>query len=173
GGLPDLPLTDREVDVTFCVEVIEHAGNRPEIVRELGRVTRDLLVISTPNRNFPVINHDTRLPFCHWLPLPIRTHYAALFGRKHLQEGNLFWSLAMISAALPDFERESRFLQFSTYRQFLAADRRVYRLANSFPPIGRVLRRYLLGISALIGRRSIHLLPNIASTFRRERNRQI
>jgi ubiquinone/menaquinone biosynthesis C-methylase UbiE len=168
GGLPDLPLADQEADVVFCVEVIEHVGVHPTIVRDLGRVTRDMLVISSPNRNCPVINHDTGLPFCHWLPLSIRDRYAALFRRKHLQENNRFWSPSMVAAALPEFERTSRFLQFPSYRDFLAAEAQIDAIPQTSWKSARSLRMLLLRSSALFGRASVQVLPNLASTFRRK-----
>jgi SAM-dependent methyltransferase len=169
GCLPNLPLADHEADVTFCVEVIEHVSNRPQVVGELGRVTRDMLVISSPNRNCPVINHDTGLPFCHWLPPPLRDRYAALFGRTHLQDNNKFWSPGMVAAALPDFSRQSRFLQFRSYRDFVISEQQLRPQAGN---PRRTARTLLLGACALLGNGAVQLLPNLASTFRRKKNTQ-
>jgi SAM-dependent methyltransferase len=166
GRLPNLPLAVQEADVTFCIEVIEHVTNRSEVVRELGRVTRDMLVISSPNRNCPVINHDSGLPFCHWLPLPMRDLYAGLFGRIHLQDNNKFWSPGMVATALPDFHRESRFLQFPNYRDFLASEQQIRHAVGS---PRRIARNLWFGASALLGKNAVQVLPNLASTFRRKK----
>lgn len=168
SSLPELSLIDQEADVTFCLEVIEHVGISPSVVQELGRVTRELLVISSPNRNFPVIGHDTKLPFCHWLPLPIRDRYATFFRRMHLQDNNFFWSPGMISAALLDFGKESRFLQFRSYRDFCDARNRAHRHAPTYGSKSRAAVRCWLWVVALFGAQSVHLLPNLASTFRRK-----
>ena len=167
GGLPRLPLMDHEADVTFCVEVIEHVGDAPEVVHDLGRVSKDILIISSPNRNFPVIRHDTGLPFCHWLPPSSRNRYAAFFNRLHLQDSNIFWSPAMVSAALPDFERSSRFLQFLSYRHFLRSEKEIRSVPGRAPPLDRTIRKFLLGAAAPLGSNAINVLPNLASTFRR------
>ncbi|MDR3531669.1 MAG: class I SAM-dependent methyltransferase [Rhodopila sp.] len=172
GALPHLPIADQEADVTFCVEVIEHVDNRPEIVRELGRVTRDHLVVTSPNRNFPIIRHDTGLPFCHWLPAHVRDWYAALCGRSHLQHGNLFWSPGMVSAALPEFERASRFLQFLSVKHFFESEVQIYNAARIPTPMTRLARRLVLGACGLLGKNAIHLSPNLASTFRRTKGQR-
>jgi SAM-dependent methyltransferase len=169
GSLPHLPFADQAVDVTFCVEVIEHVGNSRGVVHDLGRVTKDLLVITSPNRNFPIIRHDTGLPFCHWLPLPIRKKYAMLCGRAHLQDNNMFWSPAMVAAAIPKFQRESRFLQFLNFRHFLSSERHLWGLVGTRRSVqGRVTQGLLMTIGILFGRYAVHFMPNLASTFRRK-----
>ena len=72
GMLGRLPLADGEARVTYCIEVIEHIGRARPALRDLARVSAETLVVTTPNLYFPVIAHDTGLPFCHWLPLAWR-----------------------------------------------------------------------------------------------------
>jgi hypothetical protein len=163
SGLPNLPLGDREADVTYCVEVVEHAGTDASVVAELGRITRDMLVISAPNRLFPCIQHDTGLPFCHWLPLRARDVYAGLVGRRHLQDSNLFWSPNMLLAALPEFERVSSLLQFKDVSHFMMVER---MLAQAFGVSG-IFRRTVFSAASLLGPFALYVLPNLASTFRR------
>ena len=158
-------MANQEADVTFCIEVIEHVSIQPEVVQDLGRITRNLLVISSPNRNCPLINHDTALPFCHWLPLSLRDRYAALFGRREQQENNLFWSPRMVFAALPEFERESRFLQFRSYQDFLECYAKTYTVSERSH---YQLRNLFMRSSSLLGRNAVFVLPNLASTFRRK-----
>lgn len=167
GGLPHLPMDDHEADVTFCVEVIEHVSIQPAVVRELGRVTKDMLVITTPNRLFPWINHDTGLPFCHWLPQSLRNAYAYAFGRLHMQDNNQFWSARMLLAALPDFRRVSNLLQFPDVRQFLDSERETAKGSGQTASRHRLLRRYLFLAAARLGPYAIQALPSLASTFRR------
>jgi ubiquinone/menaquinone biosynthesis C-methylase UbiE len=50
GGLPDLPLPDRSVDVVTCLEVIEHLPDWEPAVKELVRVARQRVVITVPYR---------------------------------------------------------------------------------------------------------------------------
>jgi len=161
GSIASLPLADRSMDAVYCVEVIEHTGIQPAYVAELCRVSRDVLVITTPNKLFPVINHDTALPFCHWLPLWARDLYASAFRRRDRQDNNLFWTPGRLLDSVGGFERVSRFMQFGSYADYLELRaRRGGGLAQ------RCLGAYL-ALAARLGLRSLYVLPNLASTFRR------
>jgi 2-polyprenyl-3-methyl-5-hydroxy-6-metoxy-1,4-benzoquinol methylase len=164
GSIAAIPLRDREIDAVYCVEVIEHTGVEASYVAELCRISNDVLVITTPNKVFPIIKHDTVLPFCHWLPLGARNVYAGLFGRRNLQQNNLFWSPRQLLGAVNGFERRSRFLQFADYATYLAAQG---GRANGAGWFARLQGIYFAA-AARTGRLSIFLLPNLASTFRRK-----
>jgi SAM-dependent methyltransferase len=163
GSIADIPLPDRSVDAVYCVEVIEHTGVERGFVRELARITRDVLVITTPNKVFPIIAHDTMLPFCHWLPLPVRNVYASVFGRRSLQHNNLFWSPSTLLGAVQGFSRVSRFFQFGSHQEYRLAQR---ALAPRTGLARSCLALYFALVSKL-GVCSIFFLPNLASTFRR------
>lgn len=170
GALGGLPLEDREADISYCIEVLEHVRCAEGAVRDLVRITRDKLVVTTPNLFFPIIAHDTRLPFCHWLPVPARNAYARLFGREAMQEGNLFWSPIALDRALTGFRRVSRFLHHRSLRRYL----------ESYPchlPYGPGADRYVAGPGtgkrlyygavSCLGRRSCWLMPSLAGVFER------
>lgn len=164
GSIADLPFQERSMDAVYCIEVIEHTGVEQAFVKELVRIANDVLVISTPNQLFPVINHDTALPFCHWLPLSKRDAYANLFGRGPWQSGNLFWTPSRLFSGLGDFTRVSKFLHFSSHQAYRDAQSQV-RLG----PGGRMrklMNMYFAAISHL-GARAVYFMPNLASTFRR------
>ncbi len=171
GAAGALPLADQEADATYCIEVVEHTGKDHDVIRDLARVTRDALVITSPNRLFPVIHHDTSLPFCHWLPIPMRDLYASLCGRKNWQDGNLFWSPGELIDVLAEFERTSSFFQFADYGAYaramrgLAAERRTKRRLST------AARDGYYRLASLAGRNAIYFLPNLASTFRRRASR--
>jgi ubiquinone/menaquinone biosynthesis C-methylase UbiE len=164
GSIAAIPLQDREIDAVYCVEVIEHTGVENAYVAELCRISNDVLVITTPNKVFPIIKHDTVLPFCHWLPLRARDVYAGLFGRRNMQQNNLFWSPSRLLRAVAGFERQSRFLQFATHAE--------YRRAQPRGPVQRswvdALQAAYFAAVAKTGALGIFLLPNLASTFRRK-----
>lgn len=164
GSIAQLPLDDRAFDAVYCIEVIEHTGVDPRYMQELARIARDVLVVSTPNLIFPIIHHDTSLPFCHWLPLPLRDVYATLCGRRHKQSGNRFWSPMAFLGATHGFERVSRFLHFASHADY----KRSLALAERCKPglLARCMRRYF-SVAALLGPKAIYCLPNLASTFRR------
>jgi Methyltransferase domain len=65
-----LPFGDGEFDWVFCNEVIEHAGSferQLALVKELYRVARKGVFLTTPNRRHPLEFH-TGLPLIHRLP---------------------------------------------------------------------------------------------------------
>jgi hypothetical protein len=65
-----LPFGDCQFDWVFCAETIEHAGSYAQqvsLVKELTRVARKGVFLTTSNRRHP-IEFNTVLPFIHWLP---------------------------------------------------------------------------------------------------------
>lgn len=163
ASISAIPLPDQSVDAAYCVEVIEHTGTDPAFVAELGRITSDVLVITSPNKLFPVIGHDTELPFCHWLPLPLRDVYARACGRSRQQHNNLFWTPQRLFRALPAFRRASAFLQFEDYACYRQERR---RLGGRAGWTGRSKAVYF-ALAACLGRNAVYLMPNLATTFRR------
>ena len=168
GALGRLPLVDREARVAYCIEVIEHIGRSRPAIHDLGRICDEVLVITSPNLLFPIIAHDTRLPFCHWLPLGLRARYAALCGRTSSQHSNLFWSPMGLLRELPDFKVTSRFLHYSSRRDYLAT------FPFYLPYEGGGMRggdEYLKSIyyaaASLLGRYSLYVMPSLACTLRR------
>jgi hypothetical protein len=72
GNGLDLPFPDRHFDVVHSSAVLEHVGsadNQIRFIRELARVAKRAVFLTTPNRWFPVEFH-TVLPLVHWLPKP-------------------------------------------------------------------------------------------------------
>jgi hypothetical protein len=66
-----LPFSDGEFDWVYCSEVIEHAGSferQYELLKELLRISRKGIFITTPNRWHP-IEFNTRTALLHWLPM--------------------------------------------------------------------------------------------------------
>jgi SAM-dependent methyltransferase len=69
----ELPFESGSYDFAHSSAVIEHVGNRDmqvRFLRELWRVARKGIFVTTPNRWFPVEFH-TVLPLLHWLPPPL------------------------------------------------------------------------------------------------------
>ena len=83
ASIADLPLADRSADIFTSIETIEHLpGVANRALQEIARTAGNLILVSTPNKAFPVVAHDTRLPFAHWMPPNFRKHYARLFRRE-------------------------------------------------------------------------------------------
>ena len=65
-----LPYADGEFDWVFCNETIERAGSlerQYELLKELMRVSRKGVFVTTSNRWYPM-EFNTARPFLHWLP---------------------------------------------------------------------------------------------------------
>ena len=65
-----LPFEDRSFDFVHSSAVLEHVGSRAQqsdFLKELWRVARRGVFLTTPNRWFPVELHSV-LPLVHWLP---------------------------------------------------------------------------------------------------------
>jgi len=72
----NLPFPDQSFDVVHCSAVWEHVGNannQKKLLTECLRVTRRGLMLTTPNRWFPIEFH-CQLPFLHWLPKSVFRH---------------------------------------------------------------------------------------------------
>jgi putative flippase GtrA len=66
----DLPFPDASFDFVHSSAVLEHVGSsgaQADFIRELRRVARRGVFLTTPNRWFPVEFHSL-LPLVHWLP---------------------------------------------------------------------------------------------------------
>ncbi|HZT87172.1 MAG TPA: methyltransferase domain-containing protein [Stellaceae bacterium] len=168
GRLGKLPLADREARIGYCIEVIEHIGRDEAALRDLARISGEYLVLTTPNRLFPIIAHDTELPFCHWLPLRWRRGYARLFGRTRCENDNLFWSATDLARCLPEFEVVSGFMQYRSLDDFLATFPIYlpYRGGHDAAGPSRARLGYYR-LAARLGRRSQYVLPNLAAVYRR------
>ncbi|MDB5840580.1 MAG: class SAM-dependent methyltransferase [Herminiimonas sp.] len=78
-----LPFSDGEFDWVFCSEVIEHAGGferQYELLKELNRVARKGVFVTTPNRWYP-LEFNTAQWFAHWLPAAWWRRILKLSGR--------------------------------------------------------------------------------------------
>jgi SAM-dependent methyltransferase len=168
GSVTSLPLDDQETGVTYCIEVLEHVARDEKALSELARVTAQDIILTTPNLWFPIIAHDTQLPFCHWLPLSMRQVYANICGRGNRENDNLFWSPLSLQAGLRDFELISGFLHYQSFADYAA----------TFPiyiPYGTGEQRSSMGhfaaayyrFASFLGRRSQYVMPNLAAVYRR------
>lgn len=174
--LQDTGLESDSVDIFASIETLEHVG-RPNIrncLSEIARITKSLVVLTTPNRLFPVVAHDTKLPFAHWLPRPLRRLYARPFGRLPMEKGNRFLAPWDLQPLTQKFEPDSRIATFRTldelkrfYPHYLPyGSDPAHRLRQRPNPL---LWRYQTVIAALLSTRSYWLSPNLASVWiRRE-----
>ncbi len=169
GEVGELPVRSNKFDVVYCIEVIEHTYRRQNVIVEINRISKDLLIITTPNLWFPIIAHDTSLPLCHWLPIPLRKIYARIFNRLDRENDNLFWSPIKLNRGLKEFVRVSKFLHYKSYKKFL----------DTFPiylPYGSfkfqkelsTFRKIYFGLVSKNSKLCFYLLPNLASVYKRK-----
>ncbi|TZF91227.1 class I SAM-dependent methyltransferase [Cognatilysobacter lacus] len=88
----DLPFADESFDIVHSSAVLEHVGSnstQQNFVRELIRVAKRGVFLTTPNRWFPVEFHSV-LPIVHWLPAAQFRAILRLLGHRSLdREENL------------------------------------------------------------------------------------
>lgn len=167
-GLGQISLADQSVDVAYCIEVLEHVHRDPSTVADLSRLPRDLLIVTTPNLWFPVIAHDTRLPFCHWLPLVLRQVYARLLRRQDTENDNLFWSPPGLARHFSAYVPVSGFLHFPKLADYTATYpfHLPYTGGGLQTSVGAAKLAYYR-LASLLGVRSRYVLPNLAAVWRR------
>lgn len=175
--IQDIALADDGADIFASVETLEHVGPenvRPSLVN-MARIAKRAVVLTTPNFLFPVVAHDTELPFAHWLPTRVRRRYAAAAGRAELDRGNRFLRPWQLAPLLAKFRPVSRFQTFATreeydrfYPHYMPYGPRQVRRWRAAPRAGqRALQTTLAGV---FGTWSFALAPNLASLWlRRER----
>ncbi len=87
-----LPFQDCSLDFVHASAVLEHVGsrgNQTAFLREMWRVARKGIFVTTPNRWFPIEFH-TILPLAHWLPAPLFRKALRALGKDFFaQESNL------------------------------------------------------------------------------------
>jgi ubiquinone/menaquinone biosynthesis C-methylase UbiE len=73
GDAKKMRFKNNKFDIVHCSATIEHLGssrNQLKGLKEMYRISKKYLFITTPNRFFPIEVH-TKLPFLHFLPKKI------------------------------------------------------------------------------------------------------
>jgi 2-polyprenyl-3-methyl-5-hydroxy-6-metoxy-1,4-benzoquinol methylase len=60
GSVYNLPYKDRSFDLVICTEVLEHLKDPTKALKEMLRVTKKYLIISTPNEPFFMLGNFLR-----------------------------------------------------------------------------------------------------------------
>ena len=82
----DMQFDDNSFDVVISNATIEHVGDferQKKFISECLRVSKNKVIITTPNRYYPIEFH-TRLPFLHMLPKNIHRKLLYLLGENFL-----------------------------------------------------------------------------------------
>ena len=160
------------VDIFACIETLEHVGeeNVHACLSAICNSAKHVVVLTTPNKLFPLIAHDTRLPFAHWLPPFLLKRYAKWFGREKCELGNYFlapWHLSVLRkkfvpktsfqtfAGMHDFDRfYPHYLPYGNMPQF-----RIRRSAS------KLQRLFVLCAGKIFGVNAHAVSPNLATIW--------
>jgi ubiquinone/menaquinone biosynthesis C-methylase UbiE len=175
--LQDIAIADDGIDIFASIETLEHVGreNVRASLRNMARIARKAVVLTTPNFLFPVVAHDTELPFAHWLPGGLRRPYARAAGRAGLDRGNHFlmpWNLAPLTAKFRPVTSYQTFASRDEYNRFyphyLPYGPTPVRRWRAAPRSGQSAMQ--IALAKLFGAWSFALAPNLASVWlRRDR----
>ena len=172
--MQDLDFEEQSIDIFVSVETLEHVcnDNIDACLQVMASSTSKLIVLTTPNKLFPVIAHDTRVPFAHWLPPDLRRKYVRVFGKTATTCNDFVspWRLAPIRR---HFKPVSTVLTFQSVKHWEASYpyQSPYGSGNrwrSHPPAWLKLLYGLLAM--LLGRHAHVLSPNLSSIWLRNEN---
>lgn len=172
-----IPLSRNFADFIVSIETLEHVGKdliKPSLYR-LKEIASKGCLLTTPNKYFPVIAHDTRLPFAHWLPYNVRKIYSSLFGREEMNEKNDFLSPLDLVILFDKFKPATKCLTFDSFSDFYnhypfylpygpEENNRWQRKPSSFKS------GYYRFASLVFGVNSFWVMPNMAHIFTRHNN---
>jgi 2-polyprenyl-3-methyl-5-hydroxy-6-metoxy-1,4-benzoquinol methylase len=119
-SLEDVELAEDSVDVFASIETLEHVGRDAVLpcVNKITSVTKSAVVLTTPNKIFPIIAHDTQLPFAHWMPKLMRKVYSQMFNREQDNIGNYFLGPWHLLSLFEKFTPSSSYQTFHTLKDF-------------------------------------------------------
>lgn len=172
--LEEVDLPPDSVDIFACIETLEHVGkpNVKTCLETMASVTKSVLLLTTPNRIFPVVAHDTKLPFAHWMPAWLRKPYSRAFRREKMDFGNYFiapWALAPLHRK---FKPDAQYTMFSSLEEF-------DEFYPHYLPYGRsesaryrkrpstALRLFVSTAGRLFGNYAFSVSPNLATVWTR------
>jgi 2-polyprenyl-3-methyl-5-hydroxy-6-metoxy-1,4-benzoquinol methylase len=172
SAMQDIQLPDRSVDIFASVETLEHVGdqNIDACIRLLASATNKMIVLTTPNKLFPIVFHDTRIPFAHWLPPRLRKHYVCLFGKVDRGRNDFVspWRLGPIRR---HFKPVSSVLTFPSIRSWEVSYpfQSPYGKGDRWRTRPPAILKMAYGLSAsLLRQNSYYLSPNLCRIWVRK-----
>lgn len=172
SGIQDIPLQPDSADIFVSLETLEHIGqeNIKPALRHIKNIASQAILIATPNKLFPVVPHDTRLPFVHWLPPRQRKIITQKTKRANLDQGNQFVSPFDLKIIMDKYRPDTVCMTFRNVNEF----------KNSFPlykPYGAdnkkrlrlkaplLLTQYYSFICPVFQKHAYWLMPSISCIF--------
>lgn len=119
GPMESLQFKEDEFDIFASIETLEHVGeeNIDACLELIANSTKQLIILTTPNKFFPLVLHDNKVPMSHWIPSGYRSIYTNLFGVKGKPE-NDFVSPLRLTPIRKKFNPSSKTLTFKTYSEW-------------------------------------------------------
>jgi len=171
SSIDQIKFNENQFDIFVSVETLEHIGREKvtKSLEKMNNITSKVVLLTTPNKYFPVIAHDTRIPFLHWLPIKNRKIIAKLFGKEN-SEHNYFLSPFDLNIFKNKFNNITSCLSFLDYNDFLLqyplylpyGSNNKYRYYNK-PSF--LKRNYYKYISKIFKTRSYFFMPSLTTVF--------
>lgn len=119
GPMESLSFDENKFDIFASIETLEHVGdsNIDKCIDLITRSTRSIVVLTTPNKLFPIVTHDNKVPMSHWIPPKYRGVYTRLFGVDE-QYLNDFVGPWRLQGLRKKFRPVSTTLTFSSYEKW-------------------------------------------------------
>lgn len=171
-AMQDLEFKENEFDIFASIETLEHVGeaNIDKCLRIIERVTKSMIILTTPNKLFPLVLHDNKIPFSHWIPSRHRKYYTSLFGLNETTP-NDFVSPIRLNVLKKKFHPVSSTLTFKSYEDWKSSYPfySPYNSGNRWkekPPI--ILKGLYRLLSLFFGKNSYVLAPNLCRIWMRK-----
>jgi len=172
SAMQDLKFYENEFDIFASVETLEHVGenNIDKCLNVMARATNSIIILTTPNKFFPLVIHDNKIPFSHWVPSQFRNRYTSLFGLNE-KHPNDFVSPLRLKIFKNKFRPSSVTLTFASYRDWKSSYPfcSPYNSGNRWkekPPL--VLKLLYWTLSIAFGRHCHLFAPNLCRMWIRK-----
>lgn len=164
--LQELELEENCCNIFVSIETLEHVGehNIDKCIEIITKAAKDLVILTTPNKFFPMNIHDNKIPLSHLIPTSYRHYYTALFGLKKEDHPNEFVSPLRLKPLRDKFKPASVILTFDSYESWISS----YPFYSPYGHSGRyknrppVYLKIIYKLLSIIFKRHTYLLsPNL------------
>ena len=171
SSIEKLNYNSNAFDLFVSIGTLEHIGehNVPPALAKINDIAAKAVLITTPNKFFPVMDHDTRIPCLHWLPIKYRESISKLFG-KTTAEHCYFLSPFSFDIFKNKFRNVSKCLSFIEFNDFLK-HYPVYRpyginenLRHQASP-SALKKIFYFMTSRTLGVNSYYFMPSLSTIF--------
>lgn len=129
-----LPFTDNEFEMVLCSETIEHVTDYKEAIRELLRITKNVLVITVPHESEKIVakNIANKIPHAHIHYFDINTlDYLKESGLNLHYEKTLSPLLIVPRVVAEGFKKDGNKLHFRVYNFFTPFFRKIFGIKTA------------------------------------------